>query len=228
MNRLERRAAKARSRSLKPDPVVAIHEAGHAVGRIITAKTMGFKNEEAIAFIDMNWGAPYVHGNGDMVLMPRATTYGPMYSRPMTDFLIANPVAQTDPTSRVSLILDVARCKAAGIDVVGWAKAKAIICMFGPVAEAIYTQSYVESVIESPECGGDLNDAVRDCSLAGMSADDRVATIYWAIETATTMLGASNVWRSVKALANDLPSSGRLQGHRAAQIIERALEWPTL
>jgi hypothetical protein len=221
MNRQERRAAKARSRSLKLDPVVAIHEAGHAVGRFVTAGMLGHSNDEAISYIDMSpdggsdkfWNLPG---------QPQATTYGPMYSRPMNDLLIANH-AQADPSSRASLMLDVAMCKAAGIDVVAWAEAKTVIMMAGPVAEAIYTQRDVASVIESPECENDLNDAIRDCSLAGMSADDRAATINRAIERATTMLTAPNVWRAVNALADNLPSSGRLPGRSAAQIIDRAL-----
>jgi hypothetical protein len=225
MNRLERRTVRAMNRSSKPDPVVAIHEAGHAVGRVLMAEIMRFERDEAIAFIDMNSGTPYA--SSTMVPQPQATTYGPMYSRPMNDFLSANSSVGNGSASRASLILDVAMCKAAGIDVLAWARAKTVIAVAGPISEAFYTQREISAVIESPECANDLNDAIRDCTLAGMSGDDKVATMDWAVERATTLLSAPNVWQAVTILADSLPSSGRMQGKRAAQIIVQALgsEW---
>jgi hypothetical protein len=219
MNRNKRRAI-ARTKSFKLHPVVAIHEAGHAVGRIMTAEWMGFASEDAIAVIDTCPGRP--SECGDWILMPQATTYGPMYSRAMNDHLIAN-VDQQVSISRETLLLDVAMCKSAGIDVLDWAKGKAVIAMFGPVAEAIFTGRDVREVVHSPECGNDLSDASRDCSLAGMSEEDAVKVADWAIETATAMLSAANVRRAVKALADSLPSAGCMSGKRAARIINQAL-----
>jgi hypothetical protein len=56
MNRHERRAAKALARGRKIDPVVAVHEAGHADGRILWADSPGWGAEEAVAYIDMSAG----------------------------------------------------------------------------------------------------------------------------------------------------------------------------
>ena len=51
MNRHQRRAAKASGNASTIDPVVAIHEAGHAVARILTAPDLGFSPECAITYI---------------------------------------------------------------------------------------------------------------------------------------------------------------------------------
>ena len=51
MNRQQRRKALKENRKAAADhaPTVAIHEAGHAVARYLTAGAMGFETEEAIA-----------------------------------------------------------------------------------------------------------------------------------------------------------------------------------
>jgi hypothetical protein len=53
MNRQQRRAVQARSKKIPLNPIVAFHEAGHAVGRYITAADMGLSVDDAIAFIDV-------------------------------------------------------------------------------------------------------------------------------------------------------------------------------
>src|SRR5205823_7055448 len=53
MDRHERRAAKVATRSAKIDLVVAVHEAGHAVARFLTAGDLGFSADDAISYIEM-------------------------------------------------------------------------------------------------------------------------------------------------------------------------------
>jgi hypothetical protein len=219
MNRQARRATRAQSKSPKLDSVLAIHEAGHAVGRIMKAQSMGFANDEAIEEIDMS--PAHLSGTCGMV---QATTYGPMFSRPMNDYLLAN-AREARLVSRETLIVDVAMCKSAGIDVMGWAKCKAVIGMFGPVAEAMFTARDVHEVVDGPECATDLEGVFRDCSLAGMSAEEGAAAVDFGINTAARMLKIPNVKRAVEVLAASLPSAGRMKGTRAARIIEQALGW---
>ena len=52
-NRRQRRAEMARARKLKPDRAMAIHEAGHALARVLTADLMGIKPEEAVEAIEI-------------------------------------------------------------------------------------------------------------------------------------------------------------------------------
>jgi hypothetical protein len=48
MNRRRRRAAKAKGSIGKLDRVVAIHEAGHAVARVLVAADFGWSPEETV------------------------------------------------------------------------------------------------------------------------------------------------------------------------------------
>src|SRR5262245_49043239 len=59
--------------------VVAIHEAGHAVGRILTARRLGWREDEAIARIEV-YAMPTTVGK------PQAAMYGPLLSRPMDEY----------------------------------------------------------------------------------------------------------------------------------------------
>jgi hypothetical protein len=120
--------------------------------------------------------------------------------------------------------VNVERCIAAGIDVVRWAKARVLIAMFGPVAEAKYTDREAGAVMQSPECENDLNVARHDCMLAKMSRSEADICISDAIDTARHSLADPRVWRAVQRLAERLPVSGRLEGESAAQIISLALQ----
>jgi hypothetical protein len=82
MNRHERRAAKAQSRTVEMDRVVAVHEAGHAVARVLTASDLGLSSEEAISHIEVGIGNSMAESkDGKMQLMSQAVTFGPMLSR---------------------------------------------------------------------------------------------------------------------------------------------------
>jgi hypothetical protein len=225
MNRRERRAQKAESR--RQFRIVAIHEAGHAVGRVMTAKMMGLRYDEAIDYIRIgpDTSSHSISADGKVTLISQATTCGPEFCSPMKEYMEANPAPLANLSSDGALKNDVARCKEAGIDVENWARANALICMFGPVAEAIYTGRDTWSVITCYACQSDYEYAVGYCALAGIPEGDIRAIVVWAAETASQMLAAKDAWMSVLELANSLPSSGRLDGKRAAEIICRTLGW---
>lgn len=221
-NRGHRRAAKARARRQQLDPIVAIHEAGHALGRFTTAELLGFKTSEAIVYIDSGWGSPYLATDGTIYAV-RATTYGPMYSRPMIDYLLLAGPAAASSVSHESSVLEVAMCKMAGIDVACWAKAKGVVAMAGPVAEAIYSRRDIQDVLQRHECQSDVSDLYRDCSLAGLSIKNADVCLSRSVEIAFQTLTSANIWQSVEALASRIPSVGRMEGKRAAEIIQAAL-----
>jgi hypothetical protein len=114
-------------------------------------------------------------------------------------------------------------CKSAGIDVIGWAQAKAVVTVAGPVAEAIYCGRDVPEVLQSHECQLDVSILYRDCSLAGMAEEDAARCLCRAVDIAASLLSRENVWRAVKALAAKLPSVGKMEGKEAAKIIDAAL-----
>ena len=214
-NRHERRTANAQSK--KQIRITAIHEAGHAVARYLTAESMGYSREHAIAYIETHPVEVLTNG-GAVMVSSTAITYGPMFSRPMNEHLAAFP---QDDTAEV----DVERCRAGGLDVFSWAEAKAVIAMFGPVAEAKFTVQDIGTVVRSPQCENDKKDAFRDCAWAGMSLQEATDCVNAAIDFARAQLSDPKVWRAVTGLADNLPVPGRLEGrhcgwdHRAGAAI---------
>lgn len=227
MNRHERRrAAKdARKGNRTVAKVVAVHEAGHALARYLTAEALGFEADEAIAYIEVAFvPLPHASLDGKATLSSSAVTFGPMYSMAMINHLQSNPVPQDmGPGHPVTIRAEVAACKAAGIDVASWAALKAFVCMAGAAAEAKFTGRPAGEVVNGYECENDLSDAVRDCLLAGMTSAEATNVANNALDHAETAFADPRQWRAVLALADSLPVSGRVQGQRAAAIIARAL-----
>jgi hypothetical protein len=227
MNRHERRRAEreARKASSSFAEVVAIHEAGHAVARYLTAMEMGFDPSDAIAYIDVGLvPVPYASMDGKAMLVSSAVTFGPMYSRPMIDHLHDNPVSSAIGAGHpTTLETEVAACRNAGVDVLSWAKCKALVCMAGPVAESRFTARPIDEVVHSYECENDLRDAARDCLVAGMTEDEATNICDNALDLAKRIFAERDIWHAVVALADRLPAKGRLEGHRAASIILEAL-----
>jgi hypothetical protein len=70
---------------------VAVHEAGHAVGRFLTAADLGYSTDESISYIDVGLGRLSEQStDGRMRLVSEATTYGPMLSQQMQEIVIAS------------------------------------------------------------------------------------------------------------------------------------------
>jgi hypothetical protein len=79
MNRYQRRAAKAAARSAKIDGVVAVHEAGHAVARYLTAADLGVSTNDAISYIEVAPNAAVTKSvDKRMIFRTQATTFGPL------------------------------------------------------------------------------------------------------------------------------------------------------
>jgi hypothetical protein len=165
MNRHERRAAKARSRYAKLDPHVAVHEAGHAVGRFLTAADLGYTTEESISYIDVGLGRlSEQSADGCMRLVSEATTYGPMLSRQMQETVFASRKAVAGLTRQeISEIL--ANARAGGLDCETWLSARLLMGSMGAAAEAKLLGKSFNEVWQSYECEGDIKDAVKDCML---------------------------------------------------------------
>jgi hypothetical protein len=91
-NRRERLAARAIARKRPTDRVVAVHEAGHAVGRVLTAEQLGYSLEDAIDRIDVGVasGGRSVSLDGRAKLISQAVTFGPKFSRELSDFFKAS------------------------------------------------------------------------------------------------------------------------------------------
>ena len=62
--------------------IVAVHEAGHAVAKVLAAGELGYSITEAINHIDIgtdeSWGQST---DGKMMLRSQGVTFGPIFSR---------------------------------------------------------------------------------------------------------------------------------------------------
>jgi hypothetical protein len=220
MNRQQRRAAWAKATGVL-DPIVAFHEAGHAVGRYLTAHDMGLS--DSIAFIDIAPGTELGHSiDQTMRLTSQAVTFGPMFSAEIQAVIKRESrdlkALQTDDLPRL-----VAMAAAEGADVIKWINAKALISVFGPMAEAMATRKTFYEVWNSYECEGDLKDLVRDCTLAGLDNTKIQNVIDAAISECVAMMQRPEVCAAINALASQLPRAGRMKGRDAVAIISRAI-----
>jgi hypothetical protein len=228
MNRHERRAAKAAARSAKIDRVVAVHEAGHAVARFLTAADLGFSTNDAISYIEVAPDAGMTKSvDKRMTLRTQATTFGPMLSKEIQEMFEGECTSLGGLSGRPAfeaLSEIITKARSAGIDVNKWLRAKSLISVFGAAAEARYTSKSFEGVWKSYECEDDRRLAVQDCMIGGTTEVADIGTLLDEAEAAAeNLIERPEVWRAVLALADRLPAAGRFDGKKAASIIERAL-----
>src|SRR3954470_19724910 len=121
-------------------PVYAIHEAGHAYGRFITADRMGIEPAEAVKEI-------VVHADPRTGRGREATTYGLMFSNEMNGLaleLAGRHGTETDGIIRIENPFRyyqevVVECRKANHNLQAWAEAKILQCVAGPYVEAAAT-----------------------------------------------------------------------------------------
>jgi hypothetical protein len=200
--------------------VVAIHEAGHAVGQYLTAADTGYATEEAIDRIDI--GLRYASREHDGVtFMSQATTYGPMLSRKLAE-LVCREMQGDVPLVEVARVI--AQASSESVDVSKWLRSRLLYILLGPAAEAKHSGKCITDVWESYECESDMVDALKSCHLAGIvEIEDICAHINEAKITAASTVEEPSIWRAILALADALPSSGQFSGKRAAKIICSAI-----
>jgi hypothetical protein len=136
------------------------------------------------------------------------------FSRPTNPF-----DAQRDRTEMRALL---AEMRAAGIDVDTWYRARSIVTLFGPMAEAKLTGRSVIDVLRGEGCRRDYEDLVYFGFLCGIAEERLDEAISENIDIAERDIARSEVWHAVLALASEL-KSGRMDGGAAAAIITRAL-----
>lgn len=217
ISRKERRAAKAEAR--KNRPITAVHESGHAVARYLTAELQGYAKYEAISHIDCDSGL--VMKSDGTVHLIEATTYGPMFSRPIQEALLDSGGGHIND-AHISTTYMV-KFREAGIDVRGSAQVKALVCVAGPIAEAIYRKKNINAVLASDVAKSDVDCAIRECKLAGMTDDETIDCYMQAAALAKSMFACTGVWNAVRAMARQMPSSGRMEGQHCANIIQAAI-----
>ena len=224
MNRHERRAAAAQRPSAKLDPIVAIHEAGHAVARVLTAGDMGYSVEQSVACIEVGM-FDSAAANGKVQLYSQAVTSGPMFS---AEILAAFKQANTDKppgtefgAEEIADVVEFARQE--GADIASWLRSRMLIMVFGSAAEASYTGRSIIDVWNSYESSNDFRDAEKDGRRARLSRVELESFVDEALHRSAYLLDQPHIKLAISKLANALPASGKFSGKSASQIVSRAL-----
>jgi hypothetical protein len=124
-NRAARRAAASGNKLHDEHRITQVHEAGHAIGRILGAEAYGIPVEESVESIVMR--------------IERGTAYGPMFPRVVQDALQEHIEAGKTEISPIFALLAIEKARERGVDIEGWLKARLIHTVMGPCAEAKFT-----------------------------------------------------------------------------------------
>jgi hypothetical protein len=230
MNRSQRRAARAKGSVGKLDRVVAAHEAGHAVARILVADDFGLPPEKMISYIDVGLAQAVGDSffNKSVTLVAQATTFGPKLSAELQSIFHRTVRGIDQATITKKYIMDaLAVARSEGVDVDRWLRARMLISTLASAAEAIHTERSIEEVWNSFESESDLRGAIEDGICAGISDDQIPGFVNEALERSEELIRQATVQSAIQALADALPDQGRLTGRRAAFIINQALQAST-
>jgi hypothetical protein len=206
------------------DRATAIHEAGHAVARVLTADDMGVSPEEAVTCIEV--GAPRSHGvssDGQADLVSLARTDGPWLGPEIDRHLGDRPDDLEEILPPDLIMRAVAKAREGGMDLNAWLRARALFLVFASVAEAKFLGVPVHDVWHSYGSESDGVDFARTALIAGL---DDAATEQLAKETfarAAEMIERPEVWRAVLAVADRLAPNSKVDGKKVARIVARAM-----
>jgi hypothetical protein len=236
MNRHERRKAKALSRlghKNNGPTVAAVHEAGHAVAKVLAIGELGYSIDDAIKYIDM--GSNQAFGpsvDGQMMMYSQGVTFGPKFSKQIEEasrefkqaYLSEHEhgVLQGAETHEfLSKFVELGR--AAGADIGKWFRARVFDAVTGSIAEAIVTKRTFNDVWNGYQAEGDVSGVMRDASISGIAVDEVKSTIKRTAALSAYLMEQPEVWAAVVALGNKLPIVGRMDGDKAVAIITKAL-----
>jgi hypothetical protein len=216
MNRNARRAEKATARkAFSPSdiPVAAIHEAGHAVAKVLAIEELGWDLRDAIADIEI-----YCDQSG--------VTHGHMFSRAIEEgsqeFKSAYLAEFGTPSGADirSFLAEVFRHgRNAGTDIDRWFRARTFVAVSGAVAEAIYSEQSFHQVWESDHAMGDRSSVASDALLADMPPEHVIPVIDRMAAISAHIMEKTSVWSAVLTLAKALPAVGRMAGSDAIRCI---------
>jgi hypothetical protein len=232
MNRKQRRAAKAAARRQRIDPVVAVHESGHCVGRILVAESLGWRADEVIHSIELH-PVPLALGkisvDGTRELRSQAITHGMMVSKPMDRFLMERLPERRFEYNDIRVEYNDIRAlipdmRATGIDIDWWYRAKCIEAVFGPMAEAKFLEKPFDDVWNSYSSEDDIRMLAHyGVGLCEMNTDEINEAVSRMVYVAEQYIAMPKVWRAILTLAERLKFGGN-DGKWAAAIVIQELQ----
>jgi hypothetical protein len=211
-------------------PIVAVHEAGHAVARVLAAGELGYGLDEVISCIDMGAQAERWE-NGQRVTCDQGSTWGPHLSKEMetasAEFQKAYHKNRGSPGYETEAfwptIMKLSR--AAGADVEKWFRAQVFQHVSGPIAEAIASNRSFADIWNGHgwDADDDRKDVAGDAGIAGVSVRKLASTVNRMAVVSAYLMDNPEVWAGVLALAEKLPDFGTVDGGKAVRIIASAV-----
>lgn len=225
----------ARAAGSEADPIVAMHEAGHAVARYLTAGEMGYSPSEAIQRIEIAIADDMrpigESADGTKAFLSQAATHGPLFSKEIglagQSVLkrVSDGTTVTGPVTGEMLNEIVSRARAEGADIDGWLRARALQAVFGPMAEAAGTEASFEEIWNGDQAHHDAVTFLTDCALAGLSDVGQIqAFLDTAIGRGRELMERPDVCQALVQLATHLSRNGTTEGPVVVRIIERAIQ----
>ncbi len=200
---------------MKPEFETFIHEAGHAVGRILMAHEQGWPPTKAIMKIAIGHGAS---------AQAQGTVCGPLVSKYMHDFIDAKYPGDIVLTREETASLYPAM-RAAGVDLEKNFRAKNVESIFGPMAEARYKGQSFDEVWRDPTNADDVKDVHDHARWMGITFPAAIEDcVQVAKRRADELMARTEVWSAIEVLAQKLKLvGGSMKGERAAKLICREL-----
>lgn len=221
---------------------MAFHEAGHALGRYITAAEMGYSPQESVFGIVCEGLS---QEGADRPIFPasvpepavQATTFGPLLSREMQDLLFRE-YGNRQEFSKPFIAEFFAGLRADGRspDTGDWLRARALIAVMGAISEALaaateHGETTMKQVAEralallnSDACDGDVETFTEDCAIAGDARPDTVRQYLTdAFSRGLQLLQRSEIHGALTLIAALVMRKGGASGEEVVQILNARL-----
>ncbi|WIW45407.1 hypothetical protein ML401_28760 [Bradyrhizobium sp. 62B] len=187
----------------------AVHESGHAVARVLSIGRVGITDENAIRWIEMDWGTPHCSVFELPLNMPGLKEFGAREG-------IKEGIWPTVEEWRKLFSF-------MGIDPLEWASVRLFEITSGAAAQAKFAGVSFDSVWFDVGCSDDRQKVVETCQRIGLNEAEAKALLAERSRQACTVMEKIDVWRAVLTLAERLPPSGRMPGRTVVSIVQNAL-----
>jgi hypothetical protein len=187
----------------------AVHEAGHAVARVLSIGRVGITNENAIRWIEMNRGTPHCSVFELQLNMPGLKEFGEREG--IMEGVWPSPEQWRKLFSFIR------------IDPLEWASVRLFEIAAGAAAQAKFADVPFELVWNDGGCSDDRQKVAETCHRIGLNELDAKGLFAEQSNEACTVMDKSDVWRAVLTLAERLPTTGQMPGHSVVSIVQNAL-----
>jgi len=188
---------------------IAVHESGHAVARVLSIGRVGITNENAIRWIEMDWGTPHCSVFELPLNMPGLKEFGER------EGIREGSWPTVEEWHKLFSFM--------GIDPLEWARVRLFEITAGAAAQAKFTDVSFDSVWLDGGCSDDRQKAIETCQRIGLNEQEARGLFVERSKEACTVMDKTDVWRAVLTLAERLPTTGQMPGETVVSIVQNAL-----